>query len=172
MIIYDYFSSIFCIVPKKLLLKYRKWVSYLKNRYHYVQVVENARINFSVSPYCTLFFSRKEKFKFFKVALSVLHCNGAVGCIMKVWGYQHWNTANTTLDIYLLSENGHKSTQTRCKIDFRLTSISLPFTRYFSVTIHTLKRQMLAQNSPWTFCQNNTVMLTCTHNHAPGILLW
>ena len=55
-------------------------------------------------------------------------------CIMNVWGYQHWNTANTTLDIYLLFENGHKSTQTRCKvcsnltkctttIDFRLTSV-------------------------------------------------
>ena len=51
-----------------------------------------------------------------------------------MWGYQHWNTANSTLDIYLLFENGHKSTQTRCKvcsnltkctttIDFRLTSV-------------------------------------------------
>ena len=45
MIIYDYFSSVFCIVPKKvLLLKYRKWVGHLKNRYHYGKVVENARI--------------------------------------------------------------------------------------------------------------------------------
>ena len=24
----------------------------------------------------------------------------------------------------------------------------------------------------WTLCQNNTLMLTFTHNHAPGILLW
>ena len=58
------------------------------------------------------------------------------GCIMNVWGYQHWNTANTTLDIYLLFENGHESTQTRCKvcsnltkcattIDFCLTSVFL-----------------------------------------------
>ena len=113
---------------------YRKWVSHLKNCYHYAKVVENARINFSISPYCTLLFSRKENFKFLEVALSAVLCNGAVGCIMNVWGYQHWNNANTTLYVYLLFENGHKSTQTRCKvctnltkctttIDFRLTSV-------------------------------------------------
>ena len=31
---------------------------------------------------------------------------------------------------------------------------------------------MLAESAPWTFCQTNTVMLTCSHNHVPGILLW
>ena len=31
---------------------------------------------------------------------------------------------------------------------------------------------MLAESVPWTFCQNNTMMLTCMHNHAPEILLW
>ena len=46
-------------------------------------MVENARINFSISPYCTLLFSRKENFKFFEVALSPVLCNGPVGCIMK-----------------------------------------------------------------------------------------
>ena len=129
---HDFFGFT-CIVPKKvLLLKYRKWVSQLKNRYHYARVVENARTNCSISPYFTLLFSRKEKFKFFEVALSAVLYNGAVGCIMNVWGYQHWNTANTTLDIYLLFENGHKNTQKKCKvcsnlkkctttIDFRLT---------------------------------------------------
>ena len=138
-IIYDYFSSVFCIVPKKvLLLKYRKWVSHLKNRYHYAKVVENARINFSISPYCTLLctllFSRKENFKFFEVAMPAVLSNSVLGCIMNVWGYQHWNTANTTQDVYLLFQNDHKSTQTRCKvcsnltkctttIDFRLTSV-------------------------------------------------
>ena len=30
----------------------------------------------------------------------------------------------------------------------------------------------MAESAPWTFCQNNTVMLTYLHNHAPGILLW
>ena len=48
-----------------------------------------------------------------------------VGCIMNMWRYQHWNTYcteyctghwNTTLDIYLLFKNGHKNTQTRCKV--------------------------------------------------------
>ena len=134
-ITYDYFLPVFCIVPKKvLLLKYRKWVNHLRNRYHYGKAVENARINLSINTYCTLLFSRKETFKFFEVALSAVLCNGPVGCIMNVWGYQHWNTANTTQDVYLLFENNHKSTQTRCKvcsnltkctttIDFRLTSV-------------------------------------------------
>ena len=132
MIIYDYFSSVFCIVPKKvLLLKYRKWVSHLKNRNHYAKAVENARINFSISPYCTLLFSRKENFKFLEVALSAVLCNGAVGCIMTVWGYQHWIPYWTFTGFFA---NGHKSTQTRCNvcsnltkctttIDFRLTSV-------------------------------------------------
>ena len=31
---------------------------------------------------------------------------------------------------------------------------------------------MLAEIAPWTFWQNNTVMLTYLHNHEPGILLW
>ena len=41
-------------------------------------------------PYCALLFSRKENSKFLEVALSTALCNGAVGCIMNVWGYQHW----------------------------------------------------------------------------------
>ena len=107
MILYDYFSSVFCIVPKKvLLLKYPKWVIHLKNCYHYAKVVENAIINFSIGPSCRLFFSRK----YLEVALSAVLCNGPVGCIKNVWGYQHWNTANTTLDIYFLFENDHKIT--------------------------------------------------------------
>ena len=111
------------MLKKVLLLKYRQWVSHVKNRYHYGKVVENARIIFSVSPYSTLLFSRKENFKFFEVVLPAVLCNGQVGYIMNVWGYQHWNTANTTLDIYLLFENDHKSTQTRCKVCSDLTSI-------------------------------------------------
>ena len=107
---------------KVLLLKYRKWVSHLKIRYHYAKMVENARIKFSISPYCTLLFSRIENFTFFKVALPAVLCNGAVGCIMNMWGYQHWNTGSTTLDMYLLFENVHKSAQTRCKVCSKLTS--------------------------------------------------
>ena len=50
---------------------------------------KNARINFSVSPYCTVLFSRKENFKFLEVALPDILCNGPVGCIINVLGYQH-----------------------------------------------------------------------------------
>ena len=31
---------------------------------------------------------------------------------------------------------------------------------------------MLAESAPWTFSQNNTVMLTHMYNYEPGILLW
>ena len=122
---YYYFLSVFCIVPKKvLLLKYWKWVSHLKNRYHYAKVVENSRINFSISPYCTLLLSRKENFKFFEVAFLVVLCfNGAFGFIINVWGYQHLNTANTTLDIYLLFKNCHQGSQARCKVCSNLKSV-------------------------------------------------
>ena len=81
--------------------------------------------------------------KLLQVALSAVLCNGPVGCIMNVWGYQHWNTANTTLDIYLLFEKDHQSTQTKYKvcssltkctttIDFRLTSVFFINLEYFS----------------------------------------
>ena len=88
----------------------------MKNRYHYAKVEENARINFSISPYCTLLISRIENFKFFEGALSAVLCNGPVGCIMNVQGYQHLNTANTTLGIYLLFENGQKARKQGVKL--------------------------------------------------------
>ena len=62
-----------------------------------------------------------------------------ISCSLQWYGWIHYecvriSALNTTLDIYLLFENGHKSTQTRCKvcsnltkctttIDFRLTSV-------------------------------------------------
>ena len=48
----------------------------MKNRHHFAKMVENARINCSVSLYCILLFSRKENFKFFEVALPDVLCNG------------------------------------------------------------------------------------------------
>ena len=184
MITYDYFLSVFCIVPKKvLLLKYRKWVSHLKSRYHYAKVVENARIYFSISPYCILLFSRKENFKFLKVALSDILCNSPVDCIMSVWGYQHSNTTNNTLDIYLLFENGHKSTEARCKVFSNLTkcttTIDFRPTSAFFINLEHLSHPTLVllfilwKGKCWLkahreiFGQNNTVMLTYTHNHVP-----
>ena len=124
MIIYDHFSSVCAKEGLVVETSQVKWVSRLKNHYRYSKLVENARIHFSISPYCTLLFSRKENFTFFEVALSAVPCNGPVGCIMNVWGHHHWNTAQTTLDIYLLFENGHKSTQRRCKVCSNLTKCS------------------------------------------------
>ena len=83
-------SICFLCCFKESIVVYQKWVSHSKKFYHYAKVVENARINFSISPYCTLLFSRKENFKFLVVALSAILCNGAVGCIIDVWEYQHW----------------------------------------------------------------------------------
>ena len=48
--------------------KYQNRGSHLKNRYIMQKVVKYARINFSISPYCTLLFPIKKKF-FFAVAL-------------------------------------------------------------------------------------------------------
>ena len=108
-------------------------------------------------------------------------------CIINVWGYQHWNTTNTALDLYLLFQNGHKSTQRRCNvcsnltkctatIDFRLTSV-------FFINLELLSHPTLVllfilwRGKCWLkvgreLLVNNAVMLTYTQDHAPGILLW
>ena len=43
-------------------------------------MVEKKIINFSVSPYYTLLFSRKENIKFSEVALVAVHCNRLIWC--------------------------------------------------------------------------------------------
>ena len=76
-----------CAKKRLCCRKYRKWGCHLKNRYRtniYMKVVEN------------------EDLKFFEVALTVVLYNDLVGSIMNMWGYLHWNTANTILDIDLL----------------------------------------------------------------------
>ena len=110
MIIYDYFSSVFCIVPKKvLLLKYQselvtwKIVTIMQRWWKMQKQIFQSVL---IAPCC---FLEKKTSNFWNVSLSAVRCNGPFGCIMYVWGYQHWNTAKTTLDIYLLFENDHKS---------------------------------------------------------------
>ena len=49
-------------------------------------MVEKKRINFSVSPYCTLLFFAKENIKFSEVALVAVHSNCLINCIMIVRG--------------------------------------------------------------------------------------
>ena len=79
---YRYFSFVFSTVPKKVqLLKYRKWCSYFENHYHHEKILEKNRINFSVSPYCTLLFSRKENIKFSEVVLVTVHWNCLISCL-------------------------------------------------------------------------------------------
>ena len=106
---YNYFSFVFSIVPKKVeLLKILKVMQLLWKFY------------FSVSPSCTLFFFNKENIKFSEVALVVVHCNCLIGCIMNVRAYRPWNNANTTADTYFLVENGNKNTETKCKVFIKL----------------------------------------------------
>ena len=77
--------------------KYWKWGCHLKNRYHYAKVVENARINFSISPYCSLLFSRKENFKYFEIAL-----------LAALWGdWQHYKYVRILALKYCQCHTGH-----------------------------------------------------------------
>ena len=108
-------------------IKVERYRTYRANR----KVVENARINFSISPYCTLWFSKKRKLQIF--------VSSFISCSLQWRGRLHYecvsiSALNTTLDISLLFKNGHKSTWTRCKvcsnltkctttIDFRLTIV-------------------------------------------------
>ena len=74
-------------MPKKVVLLKISKVKLLLEKLilkKYAKVVENTRINFSVSPYHTLWFSRKENLKCFEVALAVVPCSDVVGSIMNM----------------------------------------------------------------------------------------
>ena len=79
------------------------------------------------------------------------------------------------------SKNGHKTTQTRCKVCSNLPNVlqELSFVWLLSFlltldTFHTLPQRYYSnfekKNVGWkcviNFCQNGIVMLTYTHNHA------
>ena len=83
---YSYFSlfSLLC-QRRSSCWKYRKWCSSFENRYHHTKMIEKKTINFSVSPCCTLLFSRKENIKFSEVALVAVHCNCLIGYLMIAW---------------------------------------------------------------------------------------
>ena len=104
--------------------KYRKWGSHLKNRYHYAKVVENARISFWISPYCTLFFPR----------------NSFASCSLQWRGWMHYECVRISALRYCQYHTGNllafrkaavkalkqgvKFVQTTT-IDFRLVSVFL-----------------------------------------------
>ena len=69
---------------KVVLLKISKVRKPLENFYYYPKVLQNAKMNFAISPYVTLLFSRKENLKFFETTLAAAPCDSKVGCIMNV----------------------------------------------------------------------------------------
>ena len=72
-------------MPKKVALlkisKVRLSLEKSLSKKIYAKVVENARIDFSVSPYRTLWLSRKENLIFFEVALAVVLCNDVLAAL-------------------------------------------------------------------------------------------
>ena len=138
----------------------------MKNRYRkniYAKVVENIRINFSFNSYRTLLFSRKENLNFFEVALAVVLCNDVVGSIMNMWGYLHWNTANTIPDLYLFV----KPIKCTTTIDFRLGSDFINLEHVSCPTQVLLFKLWKAKCWLEVRCErlvkNNTAMLIYTH---------
>ena len=65
--------------------KYLKWCSCFENYYHHEKMVEKNTINFSVSPYCTLLFSRRKNIKFSEVVLVAVRCNCLISWVMTMW---------------------------------------------------------------------------------------
>ena len=99
---------------------------------------------------------------------------------IKILPIPHW-----TFTCYL--KNVYKSTQARCKVRSNLTSVleQLTFVLLvsFLLTLNTFHTLLWCYYSPFEkvnvdwqcaviFCQNNTVILTYTHNHASHTLLW
>ena len=72
-------------MPKKVALlkisKVRLSLEKSLSKKIYAKVVENARIDFSVSPYRTPWLSRKENLIFFEVALAVVLCNDVLAAL-------------------------------------------------------------------------------------------
>ena len=58
-----YVSGILC-QRRSCCWKYRNWCTYFENHYHHAKMAEKKTINFPVSSYCILLFSRKEYIKF------------------------------------------------------------------------------------------------------------
>ena len=90
-----------------------------------MQENKSQKTSFSISPYCILLFSNFLKLQIFD--------SNFINCSLQWLGWLHFecmripalNTANTTLGIYLLFENDHTSTQTRCKVCSNLTKCAI-----------------------------------------------
>ena len=79
-----YVSSVLC-QRRSSYSKYRKWCTYFENCYHHSNMTEKEIINFPVSPYCILLFSRKEYIRFSEVILIAVHCNFLISYLLFAW---------------------------------------------------------------------------------------
>ena len=186
----NYYIHLFSALSQKrsLCWKCRKWGCHLKNRYLKnisAKMVKNARLNFSFSPYRTLWFSRKGNLKFFEVALVIVLWNDVVGSIINMWGDLHWSTANT-IPFTCFLWNGHKNTQTRYKVCSNLSNVLQQLTFVLVVNFINLEHLScptlvllfkLWKGKCWLevcselFVKNNTAMLICTHSYICSSLI-
>ena len=113
------FSSVFCIVPKKVsLLKIWKVRQPLEKSLPLCKGGRKCKNKFFNQSLLHPVVFQKRKLQIFGSSF--------ISCSLQWRGWLHYecvriSALNTTLDIYLLFENGHKSTQTRCKVCSNLT---------------------------------------------------
>ena len=85
--IYSYFSFVFSVVPKEVRVVENIEIDVATlegNHYNHAKIVDERRINFLVSSYCTL----KENIRFPEVALVSFHNNCLTGSILIVIGHR------------------------------------------------------------------------------------
>ena len=85
--IYSYFSFVFSVVPKEVRVVENiesDEATLEGNHYNHAKIVDERRINFLVSSYCTL----KENIRFPEVALVSVHYNCLIGSILIVIGHR------------------------------------------------------------------------------------
>ena len=105
-------------------------------------MVENAKINFSISPYCTLLFSRKENLKCSEVALLVVLFNDVGGSIVmcEAISIEILPTLQWSFTCIYLLKSDHENTQTRCKVYSNLSILLQLFTFVLLVTFINLEQ--------------------------------
>ena len=136
------------------MLKISKVISLLWKSFPPCKINWDEKIDFSVSPYYTLLFSRKENIKFPEIALVAVHCNCLISCIMITWGCRPWNTTNNYGRYLLACQKWQLNHWSKMKnflkvikkctrtADCRPASVLkpwIPFIPYLSVTISTGK---------------------------------
>ena len=115
--IYSHFLFVVSVVLKKVeLLKILKVIESNAVALKILTIMQLSETNSLVSPYYTLFFSRKWILRFSEVALISVHCNFVIGCIAIPREYWPWKTANTAENICLLVKSDSKNTKAERKV--------------------------------------------------------